>query len=289
MQELSLQLAHWPEQPAQPVSIPTAFVVDTCLRRLVVAVCSDLARLNAPELYTGRDAYRFLLEVVTGLRSRVPGETNIQGQVQRAWQVFAGNAPTSVVEGLAAVVPRALGDASRLRRTHLQGIGGASYGSLLRKLVRPARGECLLFVGTGELTRSLMPYFHRQQRGGWNHRRRKTDLPFDRVFAPEHDLAAAAWADHVVLTTPPDRENDERWQKLLDAYPPRSVTQLGHRRDHAVGFRSAREFDLDHLFELRDRQDDVRSLQLERARLACAETAATAASMLPSRPQRAQA
>jgi len=289
MQELSLQLAHWPDPPTQPVALPTVFVVDTCLRRLAVTVDGDLAALNAPELYTGREAYRFLLEVVAGLRSRVPGETNIQGQVLRAWQAFARNPQARVAKELATVIPRVLGDAARLHRDHLQGIGGASYGSLLRKLIRPARGEHLLFVGTGELTRSLAPYFDRQRRAGWNHRLRKADLPFDRLFAPDDDIAAACWADHVVLTTPPDEKNDRRWQQLLDSRQPLSVTQLGHRRDHAVPFQALRQFDLDHLFELRDRQDDVRSLQIERARLACAETAELAIGEPTARPHRARA
>jgi hypothetical protein len=289
MQVFRLQLAHWPGPPAQSVELPTALVVDTCLRRLAIAVRDELAEVNAPELYTGREAYRFLLEVITGLRSRVPGETNIQGQVQRAWQAFVHSAPTRAVDDLGTVLPRALSDAARLHRAHLQGIGGASYGSLLRKLIRPARGERLLIVGSGELARSLAPYFERQQRGCWNHRLRDVDLPVDRVFAPDEDVAAATWADHVVLTTPPNATNDRRWQGLLSTRQALTVTQLGHCREHALAFSAQRQFDLDHLFELRDRQADVRSLQIERARLACAETAALAVPEPPASQQRAQA
>ena len=285
----SLQLAHWPNPPVQQVALPTALIVDTCLRRLAVSVRDDLDRLDAPELYRGREAYRFLLEVMTGLRSRVPGETNIQGQVQRAWQAYARSAPTQAVNDLATVVPRAISDAARLHRDHLQGIGGASYGSLLRKLIRPARGERLLFIGTGELARSLAPYFERQQRGCWNHRYRDAGLSCDRVFAPHEDVAAADWAEHVVLTTPPDEHNDRRWQDLLDRRRPLSVTQLGHRREHASDFSAHRQFDLDHLFELRDRQAGVRSLQVARARLACADTAARAVYAPAIRPVRARA
>jgi hypothetical protein len=289
MQDLRLQLAHWPEPSGRPVRLTDAFVVDTCLRRMALTSSGDLSSLAAPELYTGREAYRFLLEVVTGLRSRIPGETNIQGQVQRAWRTFTRNAPPQVVNELGAVIPRALSDAARLHKTHLQGIGGASYGSLLRKLIRPARDERVLFVGTGELTASLMPYFERQQRGGWNHRSREQNPRFDRLFAPQACRAAASWADHVVMTTPPDKANDQRWQELLNQAAPMSVTQLGHRRNQAVAYRALRQFHLDHLFELRDRQDDVRSLQLERARLACAKTAALAVCESPAGPQRARA
>jgi hypothetical protein len=290
----ALYVAHWPDEGNLPghQAWPAGdgLPVQTCLRRLWISASPVHAGAAAPALYTDAEAYRFLLEFLTGLHSAIPGETNVLGQFRQSWRRWRAASPAAAAE-LAATVHALLSDAAQIRSRHLQGIGGNSYGSLVRRLVSPARGERILIVGAGELARSIWPFFRRYTTGLWNRRPVRTAAPaWLRPFAPDQGAVAARWADHVILTTPPDAANDSRWQAWLHAGVPATVTHLGHRRCGRFQVPSAREqYFLDQLFELRRSQANVRSLQIEHARAACADRAAATATRDPAVPRRARA
>jgi hypothetical protein len=281
----SLWIGHWPKSasgaghPALTGLQTHALVIDTCLRQVVATTNADVARdagcFGPTETHVAAAAYRFLLEFATGLRSEVPGETNVFGQFKRSWQVFchAGNAPA--VTSLLPAVAQLIHDTREIRLEHLQHIGGASYGTLVRRLIRPDIGDHILVVGAGELSRAVLPFFRDYALGVWS--RRAPGAPFNaaaRVFAPEHGALAAAWAHHVVMTTPPDEHHDALWSSWLDAAEARQIVHLGRRRSAPCQWPARiRAFDLDDVFELQRAQANVRSLQIERARLACAERA----------------
>lgn len=271
-----LHLAHWQEPPAG-LAPPRhgGLVIRTCLRQLLV----DSAPLpwlpGRPEYLAGEAAYRLLLEVLTGLRSRVPGETNVAGQVRQAWHGYRTGAPAGRSAALTPWLERAQRDAAAIRGAHLQGLGGNSYGALVRKLLAPRRGDRLLLVGCGDLARSLLPYFGELQLGLWHYRElAAAPTGITQLFAPGRGAEAAAWARHVVLTTPPDPHTDGRWRDWLGEASTQQVLHLGRRRDAGCLVPDRRCLDLDHVFELRASLQQSRSLQLHRARLACAARAA---------------
>jgi hypothetical protein len=246
-----------------------------CAVTMDAATARDLALLEPTEVHAGTSAYRFLLEVATGLRSAVPGETNVFGQVRRAWEAYrhaAGQADSAL---LGPLVARLIADTRAIRHEHLQDIGGASYGPLVRRLLRAAEGDRILIVGAGELARSLLPFFRAHRVGVWN--RRAPGPAFaaaGRVFAPAEGPQAAEWAQHVIMTTPADDANDRLWKIWLGASLAESLVHLGRRRSEPSAWPGhLLAWDLDDLFDLRRSQDNVRSLQLERARHACRERA----------------
>lgn len=254
--------------------------LDTCLREVVIDLRADGApaiATDGAERLCGPDAYRLLLEIATGLRSSIPGETNVFGQFRRAWQAFAvAGGPEAA--GLAPVIDCLFGDAKTVRRQWLEGVGGTSYGSLARRLVAPGRGDRVLFVGAGDLARSMLPLFGKCRLGLWNRGPFvPPPVPLDAVFAPGDGQRAAAWADHAILATPPAPPNDHAWHARLCAARPRSVVHLGHR-DCGWGLgldwpQGTAVFALDDVFALRRERDDRRTAQLERARRACAQLA----------------
>jgi hypothetical protein len=277
-----LWVAHWPDPDVRAQGIAAGggpFVVETCLRRLAVTadrnVAAALAALRPPEIYCGLDAYQFLLEVMSGLKSAVPGETNVFGQVRRAWESHCRLADHRSLEELGPLIARATADTRRIRREYLQNIGGASYGPLVRRLLRPQAGERILLVGAGELAKSILPFFRAFPIGIWNRRRPGPAFALASVrFEPGDGARAADWAHHVVMTTPADAATDERWMRWLGQSLVQSVVHLGRRRSDAPSWPAhVRGFDLDDLIDLRRTLDNVRSLQIERARLACRETA----------------
>jgi hypothetical protein len=122
----------------------------------------------------------------------------------------------------------------------------------------------------------MWPMFRHYELGVWNHRAIDVSTSaIDRRFGSEYGRRAAAWADHVILTTPPDRINDDRWQTWIGASQARTIVHLGHRRNglQLPPAHDIAAYALDDVIALRDRQADVRSRRLTDARAACRERA----------------
>ena len=83
---------------------------------------------------------------------------------------------------------------------------------------RPQRDARVLFVGTGDLARSMLPLFRAFDVGVWNHRPTAAGAP-DRTSAAglrtDEADAAAAWATDIVFTTPRDPAHDSAWRDRL--------------------------------------------------------------------------
>ncbi|MBN8281399.1 MAG: hypothetical protein J0M16_12385, partial [Gammaproteobacteria bacterium] len=225
---------HWPGANA-PDGTGAALrrsgvVLDTCLRQLAFGLAPRPAIDPGPasELTTGAAAYRLLLEVASGLRSAVPGETNVFGQFRQAWAQAALHLAPEDHWHLQPVVRALQADTRALRTAHLQGVAGGSYGSLVRELLVPGRDARVLFVGTGELARSMVPLFRAWEVGAWNHRP-LSDVARESLsgvhcwFASDEADTAAAWATDIVFTTPCDRAHDAAWRERLLPQPPRRL------------------------------------------------------------------
>ncbi len=278
----SLQVFNWNKGGDGDARWPArGLVLDTCLRRLVVQQ-GAAGRLRGAEHYRGENAYRYLLEVTTGLRSQVPGETNVFGQFKSATASFRRCADRDEAAGLLPILLQVERDTRVIRRKHLTGVGGASYGRLVRRLIRPAPHDRILVVGAGNLAQSLLPFFSRYRVGLWNRSRPRIEQKELRLFAADAQRVAARWATHVILTTPPDDGNDTAWRNVLADSEIRSTVHLGYRRHrHSAWTRSGRFYDLDDVFELRASLEQSTSLQLARAREACRRAAALACSTAP--------
>jgi hypothetical protein len=284
-----LRVTHWSPRGHLPDNAGPGLLVDTCLRQVYIDV-SPTAKFHDAQLSgqamptereSGPDAYRLLLEITTGLRSAVPGETNVFGQFKDAWAAFRSRRQPAQVARLAPLMHRLINDTKTIRTEYLHGIGGASYGSLVRRLVTPRPEDRILFVGAGNLAQSMLPFFKLFDVGLWN--RSAIDRPPENVthyFRPEQGHHAARWANHVILTTPPDPTNDGLWCEWIGASV-RTVVHLGYRsnRDRVTGaFPVARKtqiktYTLDDVFALRQTQAERRSTQLAHARAACRDRA----------------
>jgi len=273
-----------PEHQAQ--ILQHGFFLDTCLRQLSVIDAAHAPELLAARLcatdpgiesHHGFNAYSFLLQTATGLNSSIPGETNILGQFKSAWSHWREQAAPEQVCRLHATIHRLFSDSGQIRKDYLHGIGGNSYGSLVRKLLNPATDSRILFVGAGKFATSMLPLFKAYDLGIWNHQpveNPATDAY--KLFSVSAANKAADWATHLILTTPAESHNDQLWAELT-ATNFHQVIHLGRRRAEP-GIWSNRTgtgqyFDLDDVFALRSAQSSLRSLQIRRARKACAQIA----------------
>ena len=264
---------HWPG-----VRLPTATVLtlrssgvflDTCLRQLAFGLGPRPA-VGGGELSTGRAAYRLLLEVACGLRSAVPGETNVTGQFRRACEQAEKELGRDDWECLHPLVQALLADARALRASHLLGLAGSSYGSLVRELLEPQRDARVLFVGTGDLARSMLPLFRTFDIGAWNHRPTAPLQDVGQWFQTDEAETAAAWATDFVFTSPADPAHDLAWHNRLRSHAPRALVHLGQRRGTGPAWPSVTaSFDLDHVFALAGAREQLRGQKLAAAALAC--------------------
>ena len=266
-----------PESSERPgtwvLATPTrsTFRLTTCQREVDILFRHSADTVSTGAAFRGSDAYRFLLELATGLLSVIPGETNVFGQLRAGWRDFLRAANPDTSRDFAAIMDALFVDTRAIRTAFLQDIGGHSYGTLTRKLLRPAAGARILVVGNGALARAVMPMLSGFELGLIN-RTRPAEIPefVHRVFEMDDAQAAVDWADHVVLCVPRAADLDARWVRLLASRPAVRAIHLGCRRAELGPWAALRRLaTLDELFDLRTAQQDRRMRQLEFARAAC--------------------
>lgn len=266
------------------------FVLDSCQRRLWVGLGEPAFPIpsSSIEQYQGIDAYAFLLSVTTGLASQVVGETDIFGQFKEAWKSQEINLSTEFRKGLSPWIQRLFEDTKEIRSLYLQNVGGSSYGSLLRKLLRDhqalIQGPTLL-IGAGQLACSVAPYLmdHELIISNRNKERAERLAAELRVLDPtakirvlvdgEEELEVLSRAAQVIVCVPIESDRDQKRIEALAASQAQ-VVHLGAREGECQNWAVLPEFhSLDDIFKIEKSQSSLRSLQVERAKNACEQKA----------------
>jgi glutamyl-tRNA reductase len=127
----------------------------TCLRE-VAFLRDEPGKPSAPTIVDA-DAYTLLLEIVSGLRSPLIGETEVQAQ----FKAFLASLDPSADGDVLRVGQRLLADAKSIRSRHFQGLGTREYGPLVA--ARVAAGRRVVLVGTGALAAEIVEHLPRAQ------------------------------------------------------------------------------------------------------------------------------
>lgn len=240
----------------------------------------DPVDLDGLEVFEGVDAYRFLLRVATGLESQIVGETDIFGQLKEAWRKCADGFDTGIL------MQKLFEDTKDIRSRYLQNLGGASYGSLVRMMLRQSPGPTLV-VGAGQLAQSVAPFLLDQEIWLLNRSSEKLqDLyaslilqgqgdqkPRIRIISKDEEAMAWQEAAAVVVCIPFDTVCDAERVSLRDGHAG-PVIHLGGHREEAGVWKALPNFQaLDDLFALKKAQGDVRMTQVQQAARACDEKA----------------
>jgi glutamyl-tRNA reductase len=279
------------------------FHVDSCQRWIWVDAATssldggraDLTNLDlgGAKVYEGAEAYQFLLQVATGLESQVIGETDIFGQLKDAWKLYSKNPSESenieeLVSKLAPIMQKLFEDTKEIRTQYLQNLGGSSYGSLLRKLMREkdlVDGPSLL-IGAGLLAEGVAPYLdhdllisnrnpERAEALASTLRKQSPDARVRVLSSFEEEMEAMKTVSCVVLAIPvkvPPNGMDAKRIAYLKTRSDIHVIHLGARSGESADWDALPSFDsLDSLFEIEKSLSRTRSVQVERARSACRE------------------
>jgi len=132
----------------------------TCLRQIAFLHSDDYSHieknlLDTDEIYRSDLAFRFLLEVVCGLKSPLIAETEVQGQFkiflqetskthQQFWGIFSG------------FFQNILSASKHVRTEHLKDLGSQSYGSLIRRRLKA--DDSVTILGAGQLAEQILPW-----------------------------------------------------------------------------------------------------------------------------------
>lgn len=136
-------------KPARFAESLEAPVWATCLRSLAFGSAPE-SQTETDEVYANSEAYRFLLEVVCGLKSPILGETEVFGQFKQFSQQWLKHEPSR-----ASLIQKILTDAKAVRTQYLVDLGVQSYGSWIRHNLNFKRAH---FLGAGQMVREIMPY-----------------------------------------------------------------------------------------------------------------------------------
>ena len=142
-------------------SLGNVFVLKTCQRTLVIGFNQGPIQVLphqqlAPEakVISGLEAYRFLLETICGLKSRIVGENEIVHQFKEAYQNFcAGRRPNSHVQSL---LEKLFKDAKEIRCSYLLELGLLTYAGIVRKMVGESGQKKILILGSGRLAEDII-------------------------------------------------------------------------------------------------------------------------------------
>ncbi len=281
--------------------LPGAFFLDSCQRMLWVA-SNDFAwnRVDLEpylEIFSGEKAFQFLLRIATGLESQIIGETDIFGQLKQAWKESLANSKMTQAcrEEVSPWIQRLFEDTKEIRSRYLEHLGGSSYGTLARKLIRDGSRtsdrQTVLVIGAGQLGASVAPFLGDSQILLWNRSEEKT-FELKTELATRFEIraeivadlkAALAQADHIIVCIPvggtAGMSDLELYQTWASGGKRGVYLHLGGTREQFLDEMTAHNNSergfvaLDDVFELQRSQGDVRSLQIGRARSACQERA----------------
>jgi hypothetical protein len=279
---------------APEVLLPSAFAVETCLRRLWISTSTPgtshrFAFAIGAERYAGVEAYEFLLRTACGLESAIAGESDVFGQLKESWQTFRQQRGETVL-ALEPLMQRLFEDVKHIRSRHLGNLGAATYGSLVRTLLGNDADAPTLLIGAGQMARAVLPYLpgrplYISNRTLAHAERLLEDLvasaptvPAIEIVEPYPDAELALWptAHNVILCVPLDAERDDRrvraWSQRRE--PQGRVLHLGILSATGTQWESVPTLaTLTELFALQTANQDHRQVQCQRATRECRERA----------------
>jgi len=272
--------------------------IQTCQRRIGVGLADFAEPDLVPdhEFLVDQDAYAELLKFATGLLSEVKGETDVFGQLKAAWheRERKGDLPVD----LSRWMQRAFEDTKEIRAQHLQHVGGQSYGTLLRRVLRTRScpGPTLLY-GAGQIAQAIAPFLLEDELWIAN----RSAEPLERLLReldqragarvsavghPSlHSLSledAATFAANVIVAVPIGADVTTLLTALASSQRLKRVVHMGGRIEDLATHPAWRAVfgrpdvfveGLEALFGVQSEQDHLRDRQVARALAACEEKA----------------
>jgi glutamyl-tRNA reductase len=179
------------------------FLLKTCQRELLIIHQTTPTIPEGAEIFSGENAYYYLLEVICGLKSRLVGENEIVNQFKDAYQAFMKLDQKNPF--IVRILEKLFQDAKDIRTKYLIGLSQKTYASISRrKLVSENKANEVLILGSGLLAEDMI-----------NQLKKKTEILISArnltkvaELAQKHNLKVIPWKeddrfsqyDHIVNT-----------------------------------------------------------------------------------------
>ena len=181
----------------------------TCLRTIIYfdeqnldSVLSLAHRNNVSlSVLKDSDAYRYLLEVICGLKSEVVGETQVLGQFKAFLQATEKLHKNYYLNNY-TVFQNLLQDCKELREKHIHHWGGSSYGSLTRKIAEQTENVCV--IGNGQLAQSLLPWMKEKNTALFGRNPKNAGEHLLSIAAIDQQVTATVGNSSLVIAAPVD-------------------------------------------------------------------------------------
>lgn len=159
-----LTLINVPPSDAKLLAPNHSFRLKTCQRELVLCENKNFLQIDTKnaQLYFGVDAYQFLLETISGLKSKLVAENEIIAQFKDAYRGYLKQKERSSF--IIRIIEKLFKDAKEIRSNYLIGIGQDSYSGLSKKILlsMEQRSEKVLILGSGKLAKDLVKILGKQ-------------------------------------------------------------------------------------------------------------------------------
>ncbi|NCN10633.1 MAG: glutamyl-tRNA reductase [Leptospira sp.] len=162
----NLILIHTDKVLEKPLDFPEFESWHTCQRSIYVsdariASFYQFPEISKYEIYSGYEAYRFLLEVASGVRSKAFGESEVLSQFKEKFS------PNFIVQNqlkdfFVKLRDQILEHCKMVRSEFLHGHGRVSYGGIA-DLLLPTEEDVTIF-GTGKLAQAIIPHLLKKNR-----------------------------------------------------------------------------------------------------------------------------
>ena len=152
-----LKLINLPSNtPIKDIFQGDVFIVKTCQRTMILgfnfipSLMVD-SKCSNYDVLLGAKAYKYLLETICGLKSRILGENEIVGQFKQAYCDFLKLPHHN--PHIMPILEKLFKDAKEVRTQYLLEIGQLSYAGITRKLLmsKAPKGSEVLILGSGQL------------------------------------------------------------------------------------------------------------------------------------------
>lgn len=107
------------------------------------------------KIYIGYDAYKVLLEIISGIRSRLLGETEVLAQFK---EIFKNEAlpKNALGDYLMKLRDQLIEDSRKIRSKYLRHLGDQSYGGLAHRYLKNTSEVTM--IGSGQLAEKVLPW-----------------------------------------------------------------------------------------------------------------------------------
>lgn len=206
----SLVVLHTDSEDRKELELDQFFSWHTCLRSIYIGDSrlvsfTDLPHLSNYSIYTGYHAYRFLLEIASGIHSKLFGESEIQSQFRDRFSPEQLNRMTILKSYLLKLRDQILEQSRMIRSEFFTGHGRQTYGGLADALL-PSEDSVVL-LGTGNLAESMVTHLKKKNRNVTVVGRNSERLY---ELGKKFDIQTSFWEDytpgndHIVIAAPVD-------------------------------------------------------------------------------------